>query len=102
MIPEISEEQTMYDRYESPLITRYASDSMQRLFSARRRAETWRRLWLALAKAEHELGLPITEEQIDILIESAVKGMKIAEGGTAGQSTLTWTDLIYKAGDDLK
>ena len=64
MNPESNEEQTMYDRYESPLITRYASDSMQRLFSARRRAETWRRLWLALAKAEHELGLPITEEQI--------------------------------------
>jgi adenylosuccinate lyase len=54
----------MYDRYESPLITRYASVSMQQLFSAQRRAETWRRLWLALAKAEHELGLPITEEQI--------------------------------------
>ena len=54
----------MYDRYESPLITRYASASMQQLFSAQRRAETWRRLWLALAKAEHELGLPITEEQI--------------------------------------
>ena len=54
----------MHDRYESPLITRYASVSMQQLFSAQRRAETWRRLWLALAKAEHELGLPITEEQI--------------------------------------
>ena len=54
----------MYDRYESPLITRYASVSMQQLFSAQRRAETWRRLWLALAKTEHELGLPITEEQI--------------------------------------
>ena len=54
----------MHDRYESPLITRYASVSMQQLFSAQRRAETWRWLWLALAKAEHELGLPITEEQI--------------------------------------
>ena len=54
----------MHDRYESPLITRYASVSMQQLFSAQRRAETWRRLWLALAKTEHELGLPITEEQI--------------------------------------
>ena len=54
----------MYDRYESPLITRYASASMQELFSAQRRAETWRRLWLALAKAEHQLGLPITEEQL--------------------------------------
>ena len=64
IISDKNEEQTMYDRYESPLITRYASVSMQELFSAQRRAETWRRLWLALAKAEHQLGLPITEEQL--------------------------------------
>ena len=64
IISDKNEEQTMYDRYESPLITRYASVGMQELFSAQRRAETWRRLWLALAKAEHELGLPITEEQL--------------------------------------
>ena len=51
----------MYDIYESPLSSRYASDFMLRLFSQRRRVETWRRLWVALARAEHELGLPITE-----------------------------------------
>ena len=54
----------MYDIYESPLSSRYASDFMLRLFSQRRRVETWRRLWVALARAEHELGLPITEEQV--------------------------------------
>ena len=54
----------MYDRYESPLISRYASETMQRLFSQQTRIETWRRLWLALARSERELGLPITEEQI--------------------------------------
>ena len=54
----------MYDRYESPLISRYASEEMLCLFSPRRRIETWRRLWLALARAERALGLPISEDQI--------------------------------------
>ncbi len=57
----------MYDSYESPLISRYASGEMLRLFSPRRRIETWRRLWLALARAERELGLPISEEQLRAL-----------------------------------
>ena len=54
----------MYNRYESPFCTRYASDEMQYLFSADKKFKTWRKLWIALAKAEHKLGLPITEEQI--------------------------------------
>ena len=54
----------MTDRYESPLSTRYASEYMLRLFSADYRYGTWRRLWVALARAESELGLPITAEQI--------------------------------------
>ncbi len=54
----------MNDKYESPLSQRYASEYMLRLFSRDTRTVTWRRLWIALAKAEHELGLPITEEQI--------------------------------------
>ena len=54
----------MYNRYESPFSTRYASDEMQYLFSADKKFKTWRKLWIALAKAEHKLGLPITEEQI--------------------------------------
>ena len=50
--------------YESPLSSRYASEYMLKLFSADTRYQTWRRLWVALARAEHDLGLPITEEQV--------------------------------------
>ncbi len=52
------------DVYESPLSSRYASAYMLRLFSADTRFQTWRRLWTALARAEHELGLPIMAEQV--------------------------------------
>ena len=58
----------MKDRYESPLAGRYASREMQEIFSPDRKFGTWRKLWIALAKAEKELGLPITQEQIDELI----------------------------------
>ncbi len=51
--------------YESPLSSRYASEYMLTLFSARRRIETWRRLWVSLARAEMELGLPITQAQVE-------------------------------------
>ncbi len=54
----------MKDRYISPFSTRYASEEMQYLFSEDKKFKTWRRLWIALARAEHQLGLPITEEQI--------------------------------------
>jgi len=54
----------MYDYYESPLSSRYASGYMLRLFSQRSRIETWRRLWTELARAEHALGLPVTAEQV--------------------------------------
>lgn len=54
----------MADRYESPLASRYASDYMLNLFSADTRYQTWRKLWVALAREEHRLGLPITEEQV--------------------------------------
>ncbi|RMF95615.1 MAG: adenylosuccinate lyase, partial [Planctomycetota bacterium] len=56
-----------YDVYENPLITRYASREMAGVWSARRKFRTWRRLWIALAEAEAELGLPITNEQIEEL-----------------------------------
>ena len=52
------------DRYESPLSSRYASAFMLKLFSADTRIQTWRRLWVALARAEHDLGLPVTAEQV--------------------------------------
>ncbi len=57
----------MKDRYVSPLSERYASPAMQEIFSPDRKFRTWRRLWIALAEAERELGLPITEEQIEEL-----------------------------------
>ena len=55
----------MYDSYESPLVSRYASEQMQYLFSPNMKFRTWRRLWIALAEAERELGLPITQAQIE-------------------------------------
>jgi adenylosuccinate lyase len=53
-----------HDCYENPLITRYASQEMSRLWSAQRRHSLWRQLWVWLAEAEAELGLPITPAQI--------------------------------------
>lgn len=53
-----------HDRYENPLISRYASTEMCSLWSEQRKFSTWRRLWVILAEAERELGLPISEEQI--------------------------------------
>ncbi|MEZ6194962.1 MAG: adenylosuccinate lyase [Planctomycetota bacterium] len=52
------------DTYSNPLVERYASREMTRLFSPQRKFSTWRRLWVALAEAERELGLGITEEQV--------------------------------------
>ncbi len=56
-----------YDRYQSPLSERYASREMQYIFSPDKKFRTWRKLWIALAEAEHELGLPVTREQIEEL-----------------------------------
>jgi adenylosuccinate lyase len=54
----------MHDTYENPLVTRYASREMAALWSAQKKHGTWRRLWVSLAEAEAELGLPVTAEQI--------------------------------------
>ncbi len=59
------------DGFESPLSARYASAQMQYIFSQEKKFRTWRKLWIALAEAERELGLPITEEQIDELRRNA-------------------------------
>ncbi len=53
--------------YENPLISRYASPAMSQLWGAQRKFETWRKLWIALAEAEQELGLEIREDQIEQL-----------------------------------
>ncbi len=58
----------MRSRYDSPLNTRYASSQMQALFSPDKKFRTWRSLWIALAEAEKELGLDITDDQINELI----------------------------------
>lgn len=57
----------MNDKYQSPLSERYASKEMQYIFSPEMKFKTWRRLWIALAEVEHELGLGITKEQIEEL-----------------------------------
>lgn len=54
----------MHDRYVNPLCTRYAGRTMQHIYSDDNKFSTWRRLWVALAESEQELGLPITDEQI--------------------------------------
>ncbi len=61
----------MYDKYQSPLSERYASREMQYIFSPDKKFKTWRKLWIALAETEMELGLPVTQEQIDELKASA-------------------------------
>lgn len=55
------------DTYESPLSARYASKEMKYIFSPDKKFRTWRKLWIALAESEKELGLPVTQEQIDEL-----------------------------------
>ena len=56
---------TADDRYSSPLADRYASPEMSYVFSARHKFTTWRRLWIALAEAQRDLGLSVTSDQID-------------------------------------
>jgi len=60
----MSRDPSVYERFESPLVSRYAGEEMLRLFSPAARVRTWRRLWIALAEAQKELGLPITARQI--------------------------------------
>ena len=75
-----------HDRYISPFSTRYSSDEMQYIFSDDNKFRTWRRLWIALAKAEKRQGLDITDEQIaqleahadDINYEDAIAREKLA------------------------
>lgn len=57
----------MTNSYESPFCTRYASKEMQFVFSADKKFTTWRKLWVALARAEMKLGLPVTQQQVEQL-----------------------------------
>jgi len=65
------EEILMYQTYENPLVTRYSSKEMLYLFSPDKKFKTWRKMWIALAEAERELGLDINEEQIKQLKDYA-------------------------------
>ena len=69
----------MNDRYQTPLAERYASKEMQYIFSPDMKFKTWRKLWIALAETEKELGLPITQEQIDEVYNGA-KAPTMGEG----------------------
>lgn len=64
-----------YDTYTSPLATRNASEEMLRLWSARHKFNTWRRIWLAVAEAQHEMGLPVSKEQVEELRAVVSRGI---------------------------
>ena len=81
------------DVYESPLSSRYASPYMLHLFSADMRFQTWRRLWTALARAEHELGLPITAEQVAEL-EAHITDIDYAVAEQREREAVSYTHLI--------
>lgn len=66
-MPALMTDTASGDRFENPLIDRYAGEEMIRLFSPRSRFGTWRELWLALATAQHDLGLPVTRAQLQEL-----------------------------------
>ena len=70
----------MYENYVSPFSTRYASKEMQYIFSAEKKFTTWRKLWVALARAEHKLGLPVSQEQVEEL-EAHVNDINFAVAG---------------------
>ena len=61
---EKPEVRPMKNVYENPLCTRYAGDEMKKIFSADHKFSTWRKLWIALAESEKELGLDISDGQI--------------------------------------
>ena len=66
----------MNDRYQTPLAERYASKEMQYIFSPDMKFKTWRKLWIALAETEKELGLDITDEQIEELKTISITKMQ--------------------------
>ena len=86
----------MNNVYESPLSSRYASKEMLYTFSSDMKFSTWRRLWLSLAKAERALGLPITQEQVDEMIQSAVAELEPFDSDNAG-----FTVTVKGEGDNV-
>jgi adenylosuccinate lyase len=68
-----------YDTYSSPLASRNASADMLRIWSPRHKFNTWRRIWLAVAEAQHELGLPVSKEQVEELRAVVARGISDEE-----------------------
>ena len=78
---------TNYETYESPFCTRYASEEMQFTFSAQKKFSTFRRLWVALARAEMKLGLEqVTQEKVDEL-EAHIDDIDFAYAAAVGDGT---------------
>jgi adenylosuccinate lyase len=71
----MSDAPSSYDTYTSPLAARNASEEMLRLWSPRHKFNTWRRIWLAVAEAQHELGLPVSKEQVEELRAVVERGI---------------------------
>jgi len=106
----------MNDRYVSPLSERYASREMQYIFSPDKKFKTWRKLWIALAETEQELGLPITDEQnqlLGIVTQQAVFKQYQKVFGQAYNSLVIYSydsrgmlakicETIAKAGGDIR
>ena len=96
-----------YTQYDNPLITRYASPEMVALWGPQRKFSTWRRLWVALAEAEAELGLPITRAQIeqlrahvdDIDFENAERHEQPLAARCNGPCACLWRRLSRRPGD---
>ena len=61
------------EQYSNPLVSRYASKEMSWIFSNQNKFLTWRKCWIALATAQQELGLPISNEQIDEMTQNVAR-----------------------------
>lgn len=88
---------TNYETYESPFCTRYASEEMQFTFSAQKKFSTFRRLWVALARAEMKLGLEqVTQEKVDEL-EAHIDDIDFAYAAEEERSsaTMLWRTFIH-------
>lgn len=95
---------TNYETYESPFCTRYASEEMQFTFSAQKKFSTFRRLWVALARAEMKLGLEqVTQEKVDELeahIDDIVLLMRLRRRRSS--ATMLWRTSIHTESAVLK
>ena len=83
------------EMYQNPLVTRYASPDMSAIFGDQKRFSTWRQLWIALARAEQELGLGITDEQIQQM-ESHVEDIDFEKAAAVEDANPLMTGFLFK------